>query len=65
MGSLCTVVWRGVRYRVECTPSHLLSLATKVAEEKDYFEVYRLIVESLHYDYRLVKNVVEVVLSEK
>ena len=43
MGELCTVVWRGVKYRVECTPSFLLSLASALAsaEGASYIEIYR------------------------
>ncbi len=42
MGDLCTVVWRGRKYRIECTPSHLLALAVVLAGETlSYFEIYR------------------------
>jgi cell division protein ZapA (FtsZ GTPase activity inhibitor) len=39
---LCTVTWWGRKYRVECTPSHLLALAAALAEGGlSYIEVYR------------------------
>ena len=39
----CTVTWRGVKYRVECTPSFLLSLASALAsaEGVSYIDIYR------------------------
>jgi hypothetical protein len=41
--SLCTVVWRGEKYRVECTPSFLLALAVVLAsaEGVSYIDIYR------------------------
>jgi hypothetical protein len=65
VGDLCTVIWRGVRYRVECNPSYLLSLATKVSEGENYFDVYRLIVRDLERNYREAKSLVNSILSEK
>jgi len=43
VGDLCTVTWRGEKYRVECTPSFLLSLATVLAsaEGVSYIDIYR------------------------
>ncbi len=40
---LCTVTWRGVKYRVECTPSFLIALATVLAsaEGASYIDIYR------------------------
>jgi hypothetical protein len=51
VGDLCTVTWRGEKYRVECTPSFLLSLASALAsaEGVSYIDIYR----------ELVKQVVE------
>jgi hypothetical protein len=43
VGDLCTVTWRGEKYRVECTPSFLLALATVLAsaEGVSYIDIYR------------------------
>jgi hypothetical protein len=43
VGDLCTVTWRGVKYRVECTPSFLLALAVALvsAEGASYIDIYR------------------------
>jgi hypothetical protein len=43
VGNLCTVTWRGEKYRVECTPSFLLALATVLAsaEGVSYIDIYR------------------------
>jgi hypothetical protein len=41
---LCTVTWRGEKYRVECAPSFLLVLAVALAsaEGVSYIDIYRL-----------------------
>jgi hypothetical protein len=43
VGDMCTVTWRGEKYRVECTPSFLLALATVLAsaEGVSYIDIYR------------------------
>jgi hypothetical protein len=42
VGDLCIVTWRGEKYRVECTPSFLLALATALAPEgTSYIDIYR------------------------
>ncbi len=42
MGDLCTVTWRGVKYRVECAPSYLLALAVALSGESlSYIDIYR------------------------
>ncbi len=43
VGDLCTVTWRGEKYRVECTSSFLLALATVLAsaEGVSYIDIYR------------------------
>jgi hypothetical protein len=43
VGDLCTVTWRGEKYRVECTPSFLLALAVALAsaEGVSYIDIYR------------------------
>jgi len=43
VGDLCTVTWRGEKYRVECTPSFLLTLAVVLAfaEGASYIDIYR------------------------
>jgi hypothetical protein len=43
VGDLCTVTWRGEKYRVECTPSFLLALAVAPAsaEGASYIDIYR------------------------
>jgi len=43
VGGLCTVTWRGEKYRVECTPSFLLALAVALAsaEGVSYIDIYR------------------------
>ncbi|ACB40920.1 hypothetical protein [Pyrobaculum neutrophilum] len=63
----CTVVWRGEKYRVECSPSHLLSVATKIAEAEciPYFEVYRWLLTALDGRYRTTADVVNRLLTEK
>lgn len=63
----CTVLWRGEKYRVECTPSHLLSLATKIAEIEatSYPEVYRQIVGNIEARYNGTRHVVTSLLAEK
>jgi len=67
VGVLCTVMWRGERYRVECSPSYLLSVAAKIAENEhtSYFDVYRMIVESLYGEYKSTRRVVNTLLLEK
>jgi hypothetical protein len=64
---MCTVTWRGERYRVECSPSYLLSIAAKIAENEhiNYFDVYKVIVESLYGEYRSTRRVVNALLLEK
>jgi len=43
VGGLCTVTWRGEKYRVECTPSFLIALAVALAsaEGVSYIDIYR------------------------
>jgi hypothetical protein len=43
VGDLCTVTWRGEKYRVECTSSFLLALAVALAsaEGTSYIDIYR------------------------
>jgi hypothetical protein len=43
VGDLCTVTWRGEKYRVECTSSFLLALATVLAsaEGVSYIDIYK------------------------
>jgi hypothetical protein len=67
VGVMCTVTWRGERYRVECSPSYLLSIATKIAENEhtNYFDVYKVIAESLYGEYRSTRRVVNALLLEK
>jgi len=67
VGVLCTVAWRGERYRIECSPSFLLSIATKIAESEriHYLDVYRRIVESLEGEYKAARHVVSTMLLEK
>ncbi|ABL87832.1 conserved hypothetical protein [Pyrobaculum islandicum DSM 4184] len=64
---LCTVAWRGEKYRIECSPSSLLSIATKIAEIEHipYLEVYRGLVNSLEDMYRNTKRKIDMLLSEK
>jgi hypothetical protein len=64
---MCTVTWRGERYRIECSPSYLLNIATKIAENEhiNYFDVYKVIVESLYGEYRSTRRVVNALLLEK
>jgi hypothetical protein len=48
VGDLCTVTWRGEKYRVECTPSFLLSLASALAPEGvSHIEIYRQLVSQV------------------
>jgi hypothetical protein len=55
MGDICTVTWRGEKYRIECTPSHLLALAVVLASAegashvKIYKELARQVVEMRRY----------------
>ncbi|MEM4652144.1 MAG: hypothetical protein QW086_10025 [Pyrobaculum sp.] len=67
VGVLCTVMWRGEKYRVECSPSFLLSVASKIAENEhiSYLDVYKQIVESLEGEYRNTRRVVNALLLEK
>lgn len=67
MGVLCTVMWRGEKYRVECSPSFLLSIASKIAENEriSYLDVYKQIMESLEGEYRNTRRVVNALLLEK
>ncbi len=67
VGDFCTVVWRGEKYRVECTPSYLLSLACKIAEAEcvPYPEIYRQILNSVEGEYRGIRRLVSTMLSEK
>ncbi|MCC6031509.1 MAG: hypothetical protein LM566_01170 [Pyrobaculum sp.] len=52
---------------MECSPSYLLSVAAKIAENEhtSYFDVYRMIVESLYGEYRSTRRVVNTLLLEK
>ncbi|AFA40529.1 hypothetical protein Pogu_2502 [Pyrobaculum oguniense TE7] len=67
MPSFCTVVWRGEKYRVLCTPSYLLSVATKIAEAEhvSYIDIYKRLVASLWSEYAEARTVASVILSEK
>ncbi|AAL62987.1 hypothetical protein [Pyrobaculum aerophilum] len=67
MPVFCTVLWRGEKYRVECTPSHLLSLATKIAEAEatPYLEVYKQIIISIEAEYSGTRHIVAALLAEK
>ncbi len=66
MGDLCTVTWRGEKYRVECTPSHLLALATVLAGETlSYFEIYRELARQAAREYREAAGRVAELLKEK
>ncbi len=49
MGDLCTVTWRGEKYRVVCTPSFLLALAVVLAfaEDASYIDIYRWLVRQV------------------
>jgi hypothetical protein len=66
---LCTVVWRGEKYRIECTPSYLLSLAVALASAEGvshidiYRELARQVVETRQY--REAAGRVEELLKEK
>jgi hypothetical protein len=64
---LCTVTWRGEKYRVECTPSHLLALAVALAGEgRSYVEIYKeLARQVLEVEYREATRRVEELLKEK
>jgi len=52
---------------VDCSPSFLLSLATKIAEAESasYIDVYRRILHSLNAEYDKARIAVEDILSEK
>ncbi|ABP51906.1 hypothetical protein Pars_2363 [Pyrobaculum arsenaticum DSM 13514] len=67
VSSFCTVIWRGEKYRVLCTPSYLLSVATKIAEAErvSYFDIYKRLVASLGSEYSEARAAVSVLLSEK
>jgi len=65
---MCTVTWRGERYRVECTPSHLLALATALAsaEGTSYIDIYRQLVKQVDMcKYREAARRVGELLKEK
>ncbi len=48
MDGLCTVRWRGRKYRVECTPSFPLVLAVALSGETlSYIEIYRELVRQV------------------
>ncbi len=48
MDGLCTVKWRGRKYRVECTPSFPLALVVALAGETlPYIEIYRELVRQV------------------
>jgi hypothetical protein len=67
--NLCTVTWRGEKYRVECTPSHLLALAVALAsaEGTSHIEIYREFVKQVveMRRYREVAGRVGELLKEK
>ena len=52
---------------MECSPSFLLSVASKIAENEhiSYLDVYKQIVESLEGEYRNTRRVVNALLLEK
>ncbi len=66
---MCTVTWRGEKYRVERTPSFLLALAVALAsaEGASYIDIYRQldrqVVEMRRY--REAAGRVDVLLKEK
>jgi hypothetical protein len=66
---LCTVTWRGEKYRIECTPSYLLSLASALAsaEGASHIEIYRELARQVveMRKYREVAGRVEELLKEK
>jgi len=64
---LCVVAWGNSRYVIDCSPSFLLSLATKIAEAESasYIDVYRRILRSLNAEYDKARIAVEDILSEK
>ncbi|MEZ0318602.1 MAG: hypothetical protein ABWK05_01225 [Pyrobaculum sp.] len=64
---ICAVRWRGERYFVECSPSHLLSLAVKIAEAEhiSHIYIYTQIAKTEALGYANAKKVIEVVLAEK
>ncbi len=43
------MTWRGVKYRVECTPSFLLALAVALAsaEGTSHIDIYKQLVEQV------------------
>ena len=68
MGDLCTVTWRGEKYRIECTPSFLLSLASALAsaEGVSYIDIYRQLVKQvMETKYREAAGRVGELLREK
>ncbi|MFZ8810561.1 MAG: hypothetical protein ACO2PN_20945 [Pyrobaculum sp.] len=65
---MCTVTWRGEKYRIECTPSHLLSLAVALAsaEGTSHLDIYRQLVKQVAaHDYQKTARRVGEVLKEK
>ena len=64
---LCTVTWRGEKYRIECTPSYLLSLAAALAGEGlSYIDIYRELVRQVaEAQYREAAGRVGELLKEK
>jgi len=69
VGDLCTVTWRGEKYRVECAPSFLLSLASALAsaEGTSHIEIYRELVKQVveMCQYREAARRVDELLREK
>jgi transcription elongation factor Elf1 len=69
VGDMCTVVWRGEKYNIECTPSHLLALAVALAsaEGASHIDIYRQLVNQVveMRQYRETARRVDELLREK
>lgn len=67
MGNLCTVTWRGEKYRIECTPSYLLSLASALAsaEGASHIDIYKQLVSQVMGKRQKTADVIEGLLREK
>jgi hypothetical protein len=61
------VTWRGEKYRVECTPSFLLALASALAsaEGASHIDIYRQLVSQVMGKRKKTADVIEGLLREK
>ena len=61
------IQWHKQKYRIEYTPSILLSIATKIAEVENLSHIYvhKRLVSSIMAEYKTVRKTIDTILAEK